>query len=100
MTISKDRAVLIAGTASGGNYTSTTGPAMATTRPSFTVAVLSVTVMPALHDQRVVVLLAVAGAAMAAGDLAHATRVVGQEVGVGRLESGCAMWRTRGGPLV
>src|SRR3546814_14677079 len=85
MTVSKDRAVLIAGTASGGNSTSTTGPAMATTRPSFKVGVLSVTVMSDLQDQRVVVLLAVAGAAMAAGEVEYVQSVVGQEVGVGRL---------------
>src|SRR3546814_14822733 len=83
MTISKGRAVLIAGTASGGNSTSTTGPAMATTRPSFKVGVLSVTVMSDLQDQRVVVLLAVAGAALAAGEVESVPSVVGQEVGVG-----------------
>src|SRR3546814_3425908 len=77
--------MLIAGTASGGNSTSTTGPAMATTRPSFKVGVLSVTVMSDLQDQRVVVLLAVAGAAMAAGEVEYVQSVVGQEVGVGRL---------------
>jgi hypothetical protein len=38
------RAVLMAGTASGGNSTSMTGPAMATTRPSFGVAPVSVLV--------------------------------------------------------
>ena len=43
--ISKDSAVLISGTASGGNSTSITGPAMATTRPSFSVGWFSVTVM-------------------------------------------------------
>src|SRR3546814_14362422 len=67
MTISKDRAVLLAGTASGGNSTSTTGPAMATTRPSFKLGVLPVTVMSDLLDQRVGVLLAVARAALVAG---------------------------------
>src|SRR5690606_13775319 len=83
--MSKDRAVLIAGTASGGNSTSTTGPAMATTRPSFKVGVLSVTVMSDLQDQRVVVLAAVAGAAMAAGEVEDVEGLVGQEVGFGRL---------------
>src|SRR5687768_10870216 len=47
------RAVLMAGTASGGNSTSTTGPAMATTRPSlrlswWLVEGVSVTVMASL----------------------------------------------------
>src|SRR3546814_20946683 len=58
---------------------------MATARPSFKVGVLSVTVMSDLQDQRVVVLLAVAGAAMAAGEVEYVQSVVGQEVGVGRL---------------
>src|SRR3546814_18575987 len=58
---------------------------MATARPSFKVGVLSVTVMSDLQDQRVVVLLAVAGAAMAAGAVEYVQSVVGQEVGVGRL---------------
>ena len=35
IVMSNSSAVLISGTASGGNSTSTTGPAMATTRPSF-----------------------------------------------------------------
>jgi hypothetical protein len=35
-------AVLMAGTASGGNSTSTTGPAMATMRPSLSVVPVSV----------------------------------------------------------
>src|SRR3546814_18172546 len=41
--------------------------------------------MSDLQDQRVVVLLAVAGAAMAAGEVEYVQSVVGQEVGVGRL---------------
>src|ERR671910_612389 len=42
------RAVLMPGTASGGNSTSTTGPAMATTRPSLSVAPVSVLVSVAV----------------------------------------------------
>ena len=41
IVMSKERAVLICGTASGGNSTSITGPAMATTRPSFNVGLAS-----------------------------------------------------------
>src|SRR3546814_12957761 len=95
MTILKDRAMLIAGTASGGNSTSTTGPAMATTRPSFKVGVLSVTVMSDLQDQRVVVLLAVAGAAMAAGEVEYVQSVRSEERRVGKECVGTC--RVRGG---
>ncbi len=48
MVMSKASRVLMPGTASGGNSTSITGPAMATTRPSFNVGWLSVTVMGAV----------------------------------------------------
>src|SRR6187401_623944 len=48
MVMSKLSIVLICGTASGGNSTSITGPAMATTRPSLRVGWLSVTVMVVL----------------------------------------------------
>jgi hypothetical protein len=52
MVMSKASMVLICGTASGGNSTSITGPAMATTRPSFNVGWLSVTVMSVLRIRR------------------------------------------------
>ena len=45
IVMSKASIMLMPGTASGGNSTSITGPAMATTRPSFNVGWFSVTVM-------------------------------------------------------
>src|SRR5918994_1843397 len=63
------RAVLMAGTASGGNSTSTTGPAMATTRPSLSVAPVSVLV--SVTDISV----------CSSGLRARAAELVGQNVG-------------------
>src|SRR5688572_29872963 len=82
MVMSKLSIVLICGTASGGNSTSITGPAMATTRPSLRVDWLSVTVIRVSP-------VSVAGGEVfgvpLAGDVEHVEGLVGEEVGAAGL---------------